>query len=232
MKRHFDEELKKLNMDLLKMAALTEDAIRKSIEALKERDKDLAGQVISEDKKIDELENVIEERAIFLLALRQPMAIDLRFITTGMKINAELERIADLAVNIAQRALDLSDQPHLKPLVDIPQLADVARSMVKNVIDAFVNRDEALARKVIFSDPEADRLRNRVYDELINEYMVKDGKTAPRAVPLLLVARHLERMCDHASYIAQDVIYMIEARIVKHHLDDLDEAENFEPEKE
>ena len=160
MKRHFDQDLKKLNTDILKMATLAEEAIFKSIEALKNRDKELAQSVIQEDKKIDELELAVEETAIDLLALKQPLARDLRFITTGMKINAELERIADLAVNIAQRVLELSDKPILKPLIDIPKLTDVARKMVKNVIDAFVNSDESLAKKVILSDPDADNLRN------------------------------------------------------------------------
>lgn len=217
MERHFDEELKKLNTDLLKMATLAEEAIYKSIESLKNRDKKLVQAVIEEDRKIDELELVIEEGAINLLALRQPMARDLRFITTGMKINAELERIADLAVNIAQRVLELADKPLLKPLIDIPKLAAVARKMVKDAIDAFVNRDEKLAKQVIISDPQADRLRNLIFEELINDYMIKDGTTAPRAVSLLLVARHLERICDHATYIAEDVIYIIQAKIVKHH---------------
>ncbi len=221
MERHFDEELKKLNTDLLKMATLTEEAIYKSIEALKNQDKKLAQTVINKDCKIDELELVIEERAVNLLALRQPMARDLRFITTGMKINAELERIADLAVNIAQRVFELADKPLLKPLIDIPKLSAVARKMVKDAIDAFVNRDQNLAKKVILSDPEADNLRNLVQQELINDYMVKDSTTVPRAVPLLLVARHLERICDHATNIAEDVIYMVRAKVVKHHLEKL-----------
>ena len=217
MKRHFDEEMNKLNTDLLKMATLAEEAIYKSIQALKKRDMEIADMLIKEDQKIDELELKIEERSISLLALRQPIAGDLRFITTGMKINAELERIADLAVNIAQRARELSDKPLLKPLIDIPKLAEVARQMVKNAIDAFVNHDEKLAKQVIISDPEADKLRNLVYEELINDYMIKDGTTAPRAVPLILVARHLERICDHATNIAEDVIYMVQAKVVKHH---------------
>ena len=221
MERHFDEELKKLNTDLLKMAAFAEKAIYKSVESLKNRDKKLAETVVGEDHKIDELELIIEERAIDLLALRQPMARDLRFITTGMKINAELERIADLAVNIAQRVFELADKPLLKPLIDIPKLAAVARKMVKEAIDAFVNRDENLAKKVILSDPEADNLRNLVQQELINDYMLKDGTTASRAVPLLLVVRHLERICDHATNIAEDVIYMVQAKVVKHHPENL-----------
>jgi phosphate transport system protein len=216
VERHFDDELKKLNTDLLKMATMTEEAIHKSVEALKGRDKEMAARVVEDDKKIDELENKIEEEAIDLLAIRQPVAGDLRFITTGMKINAELERIADLAVNISQRAVELADQELLKPLVDIPKLAQIARKMVKGAIDAFVNHDEKLAREIILSDPEANKLKSAINDELINQYMVKDGKTAPRAVALLLIARHLERICDHATNIAEDVIYMVRARVVKH----------------
>lgn len=217
MKRHFDEELRKMNTNLLKMAALAEEAIYKSIEALKDQDPKLAQKVISDDRKVDKLELMIEEMAIDLLALRQPLARDLRFITTGMKINAELERIADLAVNVAQRVKDLADQPLLKPLIDIPELAKMARQMVKGAIDAFVDRDDNKARQVILSDPQADNLRNLIYQELISDYMVKDGTTAPRAIPLLLIARHLERICDHATYIAEDVIYMVQAKVVKHH---------------
>lgn len=217
MKRHFDEDLKKLNTDILKMATLAEEAIFKSVEALKNRDKAQAQSVIRGDQKIDELELVIEEAAIDLLALKQPIARDLRFITTGMKINAELERIADLAVNIAQRVLEIADMPILKPLIDIPKLTDIARKMVKDVIDAFVNSDESLAKDVIFADSEADKLRNLIQEELIRDYMSKDVSTVTRAVPLLLIARHLERICDHATYIAEDVIYMIQAKVVKHH---------------
>jgi len=159
----------------------------------------------------------VEENAIDLLALKQPLARDLRFITTGMKINAELERIADLAVNIAQRVLEIVDKPMLKPLIDIPKLTDVARKMVKDVIDAFVNSDENLAKKVIFFDSEADNLRDLIQEELINDYMSKDASTATRAVALLLIARHLERICDHATNIAEDVIYMVQAKVTRHH---------------
>ncbi|MFH1062178.1 MAG: phosphate signaling complex protein PhoU [Candidatus Omnitrophota bacterium] len=221
MKRHFDEDLKKLNTDILKMSILAQEAIFKAIEALKNRDKALAESVVDDDKNIDELELAVEETAIDLLALRQPIARDLRFITTGMKINSELERIADLAVNIAQRAIELCDKPLLKPLIDIPKLTDIARRMVKDVIDAFVNSDEQLAKKVILSDSEADNLRNLIQDELINDYMSKDCTTATRAVPLLLIARHLERICDHATNIAEDVVYMINATVVKHHYEKL-----------
>jgi len=217
MERHFDQELKELNKDILKMGALAEEAIYKSIEALKNRDKEVAKSIIENDANVDKLELAVDEKCIDLIARYQPMARDLRFITTGMKINAELERIADLATNIAQRVLELADKPILKPLIDIPKLTDVARKMVKDVIDAFVNSDENLARKVIFSDSEADNLRNLIQEELINEYMSKDVSTATLAVPLLLIARHLERICDHATNIAEDVIYMVQAKVVKHH---------------
>lgn len=217
MERHLDEELSRLNTNLLKMAALVEESIHKSIEALKNRNKDLAQKVIENDQRIDKMEIRNEEEIIDLLALFQPMASDLRFITTGMHINAELERIADLAVNISQRVWEVADQPLLKPLIDIPKLADQAKFMVRNAIDAFVNRKEDVAKKVILSDKKSNKLRTLIMQELINDYMVKDGTTTPRAVPLLLIARDLERICDHAASIAEDVIYMINAKIIKHH---------------
>ncbi len=217
MERHLDEELDKLNTNILKMAAMVEEAIHKSIEALKKRDKDIAEKIITNDRNIDEMEIAIDEEVIDLLALFQPMALDLRFIMTGMHINNELERIADLTVNIAQRVLEVADQPLLKELVDIPKLADQARWMVKNAIDAFIKHDENLAKEIIFSDRTSNELRTAIMKKLIYDYMVKDGSTAPRAVPLLLVTRDLERICDHAASIAEDVIYMVQAKMVKHH---------------
>ncbi len=217
MERHFDEELKELHQEILKMAALAQEAIKNSIEALKSRDKPQAQNVIDQDDKVDELELTIDEHCIDLIARHQPMAGDLRFITTGMKINVELERIADLAVDISQRVLALVDKPLLKPLIDIPKLSTVAQNMVRDAIDAFVKNDVELAKKVVISDSQADRLRNLVQEELINDYLAKDASTAPRAVPLLLIARHLERICDHSTNIAEDVIYMVEGKVVKHH---------------
>ena len=222
MERHFDEELKSLHADILKMAALAQEAINKSVEALKNRDKAEAEEVIKKDNEIDELELKIDEKCIDLIARHQPMAGDLRFIATGMKINAELERIADLAVDIAERVSILVTQPVLKPLVDIPKLSTIAQNMVRGSIDAFIKKDVALARQVVLSDPEADKLRDLVQDELINDYISRDAKTADRAVPLLLIARHLERICDHATNIAEDVIYMVEAKVVKHHIEELE----------
>jgi len=222
MERHFDEELRGLHKDILKMAVLAQEAIYKSVEALKNRDKVGAEEVINTDNRIDELELAIDEKCIDLIARHQPLASDLRFITTGMKINAELERIADLAVDIAQRVLELADKPLLKPLIDIPKLSTIAQNMVRDAIDSFVKKDVGLAKKVVLSDSEADKLRNLVQDELINDYMARDAKTADRAVPLLLIARHLERICDHTTNIAEDVIYMVEAKVVKHHPEELE----------
>jgi len=217
MERHVDQELKELNKDILKMGALAEEAIYKSVEALKNRDKEMARSVIDNDANIDKLELAVDEKCIDLIARYQPMAKDLRFITTGMKINSELERIADIAVDIAQRTLEIADKPLLKPLVDIPKLTAVAQNMVKMSIDAFVKGDIALAKKVLSSDSEADQLRNAIQKELVEDYMVKDGATAPRAVQLLLIARFLERICDHTTNIAEDVIYMVQAEVVRHH---------------
>ncbi|MDD5019947.1 MAG: phosphate signaling complex protein PhoU [Candidatus Omnitrophica bacterium] len=223
MERHFDQELKELNEDILKMGALAEEAIYKSVEALKNRDLEMAKSVIGHDAVVDQLELTIDEKCIDLIARYQPMAKDLRFITTGMKINAELERIADIAVDIAQRTLELVEKPLLKPLVDIPKLTAVAQKMVKAAIDSFVRGDIALAKEVLSSEPEANQLRNLIHQELVDDYMVKDCSSAPRAVQLLLIARFLERICDHTTNIAEDVIYMVQAEVVKHHPEKLKE---------
>jgi phosphate transport system protein len=217
VERHLDQELEDLKKQLLKMGTLVETAIYESVESLKELSIEMVNKVINEDKVIDEMENAIDERCLDLLALRQPMAIDLRFITMSMKISTDLERIADLAVDIAQRVQDLVGKPLLKPLIDIPKLTKLAQQMTKDALDAFVNKDAELASKVILFDSEADKLRNLVQKELVEDYMSKDPSTASRAVPLLLIARHLERICDHATNIAEDVIYMVKADVVKHH---------------
>jgi phosphate transport system protein len=217
MERHFDEELTDLKRDILLMGSLVEMAIFESIEALKEMNPDRASDVIISDRVIDEFEIKNAKTCVDLLALHQPMAVDLRFITMAMQINTDLERMADLAVDISQRVLELAGKPLLKPLVDIPKLAVVACEMTRDVINAFLNDDVALARNIIRRDDAADELRNLVQNELIGDYMLKDSASIPRALPLLLVARHLERICDHATNIAEDIIYMIEAKMVKHH---------------
>ena len=217
MERHLDQELTDLKQQLLKMGTLVETAIFESMESLKELSIERVNKIINEDKVIDEMENAIDERCLDLLALRQPMAIDLRFITMSMKISTDLERIADLAVDIAQRVQDLVGKPLLKPLIDIPKLTKLAQQMTKDALDAFVNKDAELAGSVILRDSEADKLRNLVQKELVDDYMSKDSSTASRAVPLLLIARHLERICDHATNISENVIYMVNAEVVKHH---------------
>lgn len=217
MQRHFDDELTGLKTEILKMGAMVEKAIFNSVEALKHLSAEEAKRVVADDKSIDEIELKIEEKNLDLLALQQPMAVDLRFISMAMKITNELERMADLAVDIAQRVLELAGKPLLKPLIDIPKLTAIAQQMTKDAISAFINKDADLAGKVILMDSQADNLRNVVQEELINDYMAKDPTTATRAVPLLLVARHLERICDHATNIAEDIIYMCSAKVVKHH---------------
>jgi phosphate transport system protein len=219
MQRYLDRELAELNTDFLKMAILVQEAIHKSIEALTKSDKALALKVIEEDSAIDEMELKIEEKSVDILALFQPVAGDLRFITTGLHINTTLERIADMTVNIAQRTLDLGTEPLIRPLENIAELAKQAKVMLKEAIDSFVKRNEELAKTVIFSDVEANRLRTFIIKELIDEYIVKDSACARRAVQLLFVARDLERICDHAASIAEDVIYIIEAKVIKHHFE-------------
>jgi phosphate transport system protein len=217
MSRHFHEELAELNNDILKMGTLAEEAVAKSIAALKDRDVDAAQALIDNDNCIDEMELMIDEKCLDLIARQQPMAVDLRFITTGMRLNNELECIADLAVDIAQHVIEMADQPLLKPLVDIPRLAAVAQKMVKMSIDSFIARDIEIAKQVLVMEPEADALRDAIHKELVETYIAKDPSTAPRAIQLLLIARFLERVCDHASYIAEDVVYMVKAEVVKHH---------------
>jgi phosphate transport system protein len=216
MERHFDEELTRLKRDILLMGSLVEMAISESIEALKELNPDRATDVIISDRVVDEFEIKNAKTCVDLLALHQPMAVDLRFITMAMQINTDLERMADLAVDISQRVLELAGKPLLKPLVDIPKLAVISCEMTRDVISAFLNDDVALARNIIRRDDAADELRNLVQNELITDFMLKDSASISRALPLLLVARHLERICDHATNIAEDIIYMIQAKMVKH----------------
>jgi phosphate transport system protein len=216
MTRYFDEELLELNKKILEMSAEVENSIGLSVRALRELSREKAEAIIKDDDRIDARELEIEEKCLNLIALYQPAAADLRFVVMSMKITTDLERIADLAVDISQRVLELADQPLLKPLIDIPKLATLAQNMVRDVINSFINKDAQLARSVILRDNEADELRNLVQSELINDYMKKDSTTVPRALPLLLAARHLERICDHATNIAEDVIYMVKAEVVKH----------------
>jgi phosphate transport system protein len=213
--RIFDKEMAELKDMILKMGVMVQGLIHKSVEALKNQNTALAEEVIQEDEKVDHLELEIDEKCIELIALRQPEASDLRFLMTGSRIANDLERIGDLAEDIANRTIALADQPLLKPLIDIPKMARLAQDSVAIVLDAFVKRDTKKARTVWDKEKEVDHLRDLVHDELV-EIMSKDANTVSRAIPLLLVSRHLERICDHATNIAEDVVYMVEARVVKH----------------
>ena len=216
VKRHFHRELGDLNREILEMGNVVKDLISRSVESLRKRDKKLAQEIINSDEKIDKMEIEIDETCISLLALYQPMAIDLRFIATALMITTDLERIGDLAVDIAERTLELADKPLLKPLIDVPKLATLAQKMVQQSLEAFINHNPELAIDVCRHDNEADNLRDLVYKEIV-EIITNNGSVASRAIPLLLVARHLERICDHATNIAEDVVYMVQAQMLKHH---------------
>ena len=215
IERSFENELLELNELILKMGNMAQDSIRKSIEALKERDEQLSKEVIEQDRDIDDLELAIDNKCITLIARIQPMAADLRFITTAMKITTDLERIGDLAVDIAQKNLELIKMPLLKPLIDTPRLAQIAMKMIEESIDTFVKRDSTRSLQIHQMENEADKLRDLITDELI-DIMMKDPTSVPKAIPLLLIAKYLERICDHAMNIAEDVVYMVEAKVVKH----------------
>jgi phosphate transport system protein len=218
MERLFDEELTKLKERLLRMAGLVEEAIESAIQALKEQREDLAGEVFRTEAEINALDVEIDEMCLRLLALRQPMAGDLRFITSAMKIGVDLERMGDLAVNIAEQAIELAKVPLLKPLIDIPRMAKLAQAMVRDSLKAFVNRDDALAQDVCCRDDAVDGLNHEIFRELLT-YMTEDPATIPRAVGLMLVGRHLERIADHATNIGEDVIYMVRGKTIKHNID-------------
>ncbi len=214
----FQKELQELKENLLKMATLVEGTIHDAVQSLVKRDSDLANQIFQREKQINEMELVIDEMCLKLLALRQPLAVDLRFITSAMKIITDLERMGDQAVNIAERAISLNQEPQLKPYIDLPRMAEIAQSMVKDVLDAFVNHDVPLARSVCERDDLVDGLNDQVVRELLT-YMMSDPKTITRAVHLMIVARCLERIADHATNIAEDVIFMVAAKVIKHHAD-------------
>jgi len=216
METHFQQELNGLKKELLKMAGFAEQAIANAIDALVKRDSALAEKTIREDKAINDIELEIDDLSLKLLALHQPMAADLRFITSAMRINIELERIGDLAVNIAERALSLNQEPQLKPYIDIPRMAEITKNMVKEVLDAFVSGDPDLARAVCERDDQVDDLNDQVFRELLS-FMIADPKTITRAVHLIIVSKYLERIADHATNIAEGVIFMVKARVIKHH---------------
>ena len=213
--RHFDQELDDLKQKLLRMGAAVENQIQTALRALVERDTELAQQVIENDLRINTLDVQVDEDSIRLLALHQPAAKDLRFITTAMKISTELERMSDLAENIAERALELNEEPQLKPYIDIPRMGNWTLRMVKESLDAFVNRDAALARKVCADDDFVDDLTQQLFRELLS-FMLENPKTITRAIRLTFIGKYIERIADHATNVAELVVYLVEGKIIRH----------------
>ena len=213
--RKFDKDLGGLKKKLIHMAAIAETMIDKAIGELVNRDERIAEQVPEFEQELNRYEIEIDEDAVTLLATQQPVAIDLRFIIAASKINSELERIGDLVINITENVHVLVQQPAIKPLIDIPRMADLARKMVRDSLESFVREDVLLAQSVISTDDQVDSLKEQVIRELMT-YMKADSQTIERALALILIARHLERIADHATNIAQDVIYLVQARDVRH----------------
>lgn len=213
--RHFDREIEELKEELLRMGAMVEDAIAESIRALLERDTAIAERVIASDSEIDQMELEIDAHTVELIAKMQPAASDLRFVTTAMKITPELERIADLAVDVCERAIELNREPLLKPLIDIPRLARIAQDMVRQALDSFVRRDPVLARQVIARDDEVDLLTEQSFRELLT-YMLEESRNISRAIRLTFVGKYFERMADSATNICEMVVYLAEGKVIKH----------------
>jgi len=215
MQRHFDEELAALKSKILRMGALVEEQIQEALRALVDRDESLARQVIYNDRRVNTLDVEVDEACLELLALYQPAARDLRFITTAMKISTELERMSDLAENICERTIELNEEPQLKPYIDIPRMAEMAMKMVWNSLDAFVKWDSELARKVLEDDDAVDELTEQLFRELLS-FMIENPKTISRAIRLSFIAKYIERIADHATNIGELIVYMVEGRIIRH----------------
>ncbi len=215
MERHLDLELIDLKNKLLLMGGSVESQLQDVLQALTERDSSLAIRVVENDLRINRLDLEIDETCLRLLALYHPRAGDLRFITTAMKISLELERMSDMAENIAERAIELNDEPQLKPYIDIPRMAEWASQMVKECLDAFVNRDVELARKVCKDDSFVDDLMEQLFRELVS-FMLEDPYTITRATRLTFIGKYYERIADHATSIAELVVYMVEGKIIRH----------------
>ncbi len=213
--RHFDEELADLKQKILRMGSLVESQIREALQALIERSDDLANQVIQNDRKVNTIDVEVDEMCLELLALQQPTARDLRFITTAMKISTELERMSDLAENISERAIELNEEAQLKPYIDIPVMADRATKMVVRSLDSFVHGDAELARQVLAEDDYVDSLHEQIFRELLS-FMIENPKTITRAIRLSFVSKAIERIADHATNVAELVVYMVEGKIIRH----------------
>jgi len=213
---HFQEELEELKTRLLEMGGLAEERVRMVVRALVERDAALVEHVLTGDEPINRLHIEIDSRCFKLLALHQPMAVDLRAIVSAVKINTDLERVGDLAINIAEAVVRYMRHAPVKPLIDIPQMAEIAQRMLRDALDAYVERDTAKAQAVLSEDDRLDALKTQVFRELLT-YMLQDPSTIEPALDLILVSRHLERIGDHATNVAEDVIFMVSARDVRHH---------------
>lgn len=211
----FDDELKALRERVLKLGYMVESAIRDSVKALVERNSELAKEVINRDHLINAMDVGIDEECVRLIALRQPMAKDLRLITTAMKITTDLERMGDFAVNIAERTIELNEEPQLKPFVNIPKMAEIARSMVRDALDSFVRGCSRLPYEVIKRDDEVDDLTVKNFEELLS-LMIQDPKIIPLAVKRTYIAKYLERIADHATNIAEMIIYMCKGKMIRH----------------
>jgi phosphate transport system protein len=211
----FDNELKELRQNILKLGCMVENAIRDSVKALVERDSELAKEVIQRDHLVNALDVKIDEECVRLIALRQPMASDLRLITTAMKITTDLERMGDLAVNIAERALELNEEPQIKPFVNIPRMAEISQSMVRDSLDSFVTGCSRLPYEVIRRDDEVDDLTVRNFEELL-AFMLQDPGNIPLAVKRTYIAKYLERIADHATNICEMIIYMCKGKMIRH----------------
>jgi len=211
----FDKELSDLKENLLLLGKLVEKAINKAMTALGERNDELAAAVIANDDLVDNQELKIDELCLKILALRQPAARDLRFITTAIKVNYDLERIGDMAVNICERVQELNAEPQLKPYVDLPRMADIVQQMLKQSLTAFVNANPDLAWQVIKQDEQVDQLHGQVFRELL-DYMTRDFSTVTRSTRLLFISKYLERIADHAVNVAELVIFMAQGKIVRH----------------
>jgi phosphate transport system protein len=216
-RHHFETELAALRNQLLTMGGLVEERVHRAIQSLIHRKEEEARRIIATDKEINDLQIDIDDRCLKLLATQTPLAIDLRLITSAMKINADLERVGDQAVNIAESVLVLLPHPPVKPLIDIPRMGDIAQLMLRDALDAFVRRDIALAEAVLAKDDELDALKTQIFRELLT-YMLQDPSTIEPALDLILISRHLERIGDHATNVAEDVIFMVSARDVRHQL--------------
>ena len=213
--KKYDEELKKLRDEILYMGGLVEDQIQKAVKSLVDRDSELAQVIIERDHQVNRLDVEIDEVCIRLLALHQPAGRDLRFVTTGLKITTDLERIGDMAVNMCERALELNQEPQLKPYIDIPRMASIAQRMIRESLDAFVREDTDLALKVCKDDDEVDQLNAQIFRETIT-FMIEDTQTISRAIKISSVSKYLERIADHATNIAEMVIYMVKGKVVRH----------------